>query len=105
MKLLESILLMFCEKHDEEAWHARKLELLFTPVNEGPSIFASMMQVYMNIAVNLFEFPYDCPVKNKAVAQKPQLWLRRGALEAAFRLLELARLANHNPQDLLKYSV
>jgi hypothetical protein len=99
MKLLESILLMFCEKHDEEAWHARKLELLFTPVNEGPSIFASMMQVYMNIAVNLFEFP----VEEKA--QKPQLWLRRGALEAAFRLLELARLANHNPQDLLKYSI
>jgi hypothetical protein len=47
---------MFCEKHDEEVWHARKLELLFAPVNEGPSIFASMMQVYMNIAVNLFEF-------------------------------------------------
>jgi hypothetical protein len=56
MKLLESILLMFCEKHDEEVWHARKLDLLFASVNGGPSIFASMMQVYMNIAVNLFEF-------------------------------------------------
>jgi len=43
MKLLEQILLMFYEKHDEEVWHGRKLELLFAPVNDGPSIFASMM--------------------------------------------------------------
>jgi hypothetical protein len=31
--------------------------------------------------------------------------LRRGALEASFRLLELARIADYNPSDLLQYSI
>ena len=94
---------MFYEKHDEEYWHAKKLELLFNPINKGPSIFASMMQIYMNIAINLFEFSLDPVFGNKKM--KPQLWLRRGALEAAFRLLEIARLADKGTKDILEYSI
>lgn len=78
MKMLDSILFMFNEKHVEEKWHSSKTTLLFE-AQGGESFFASMMEMYLNIVVNMFEFsPKD---------QSPQLWLRRSAMEACFKLL------------------
>jgi hypothetical protein len=54
IRSLEFIIIMFSEKHDEEAWKQRKAQVLFTPVNGGPSLLASMVQIYLNIAVNLY---------------------------------------------------
>jgi hypothetical protein len=55
LRLLDSVLLMFVQKHDEEAWLERKLKLLFSPMNGGPALFASLMQAYLHLAVNIFE--------------------------------------------------
>ena len=54
---------MFCGKYEDEEWKQRKLELLFAPINGGPSIFVSMMQIYLNLAFNLFEFSMNNPEK------------------------------------------
>jgi hypothetical protein len=55
LRLLDSVLFMFVQKHDEEAWLERKLKLLFSPVSGGPALFASLMQAYLHLAVNIFE--------------------------------------------------
>ena len=43
LKLLENIFVMFAERNETEAWKEVKSEILFRPVDGGPSIFASMV--------------------------------------------------------------
>jgi hypothetical protein len=103
MKMLERLLLVFCGKHDEEVWRERKMEILFRPITGGLSIFASMFQVYLNLTYKLFE------VSAKIVGyngnNNAQLWLRREALEACYRLLELARNCSHDPEEILEFGL
>jgi hypothetical protein len=94
---------MFVQKYDEEAWLERKLKLLFSSLNGGPSLFASLMQVYLHLAVNVFEL-ITKDVKN-SLDKNPQLWLRRGVLEGCFRLLDVARNTNYDPLEILEYSI
>ena len=101
--MLDNILLVFCGKHEDEGWKERKLELLFAPINGGPSTFVSMMQIYLNLTFNMFEFSMNNP--DKSGLNNPQLWIRRGALEACFRLLEIARTCPHSPQEIFKFAV
>lgn len=103
LKLLDNIFIMFAERYDTEEWKEAKLLILFQPINNGPSIFASMMQIYLNQALNLFEFSLNAPDAEEKL--KPQRWLRRGALEACFRLLEIARTCSHDPKEILEYAI
>jgi hypothetical protein len=62
-----------------------------------------MMQIYLHQAFNLFEFSMNAPDADEKL--KPQRWLRRGALEAMFRLLEIARTCSHDPKELLESAI
>jgi hypothetical protein len=103
MKMLEQILLIFSEKHSEEKWLNRKMHIIFKPISNGPSIFASLMQIYLNLAFNMFELSLKAAESQKDLA--PQLWLRRGSLEACFRLIEIAKFSEYDPSEILNHSI
>jgi len=61
LRLLDNILLVFCENEAQE-WRTEKELMLFgAGVGGGPSLCAAMVQVYLNVAVNVFEFSVNNP--------------------------------------------